>query len=149
MQETIARALESVARFQWQGKESFRRWVQGIAENVVREAARKHRWDTGLEIVRDQPAETESPSRLAMRDERFERLQNALDGLSEDHRQVILLARIEGVGIEEIAARMNRSTNAVRTLLFRAMKELKKTFGDTGSLHLPERRLAEKGGRDE
>jgi hypothetical protein len=40
---------------------------------------------------------------------------------------------------------MKRSPNAVKKLLARALAELKQGFGDTESLHLPERRLNVKG----
>jgi len=76
------------------------------------------------------------------RDERFERLQAALDSLSPDHREVITLARLKGLRGEEIAKRMNRSPNAVAQLLSHALKNLKEAFGDTESLHLPLRRLS-------
>ena len=71
-----------------------------------------------------------------------------MHGLSDDHRQVIILARIEGLKMSEIAERMNRSPGAVRILLFRAMQELKKKFGNTESLHLPERSLEQKENGD-
>ncbi len=145
VQETVVRALESIGRFQWQGNESFRLWLQGIAENLIRDAVKRHRRDVGLAIP-EVPTNDASPSQLARRDERFDRLQTALDALSEDHRTVIVLARLESLRIKEIAKRMDRSTNAVKTLLFRAMQELRKSFGDTESFHLPDKRIQEKGG---
>ena len=149
LQETTARALESIGKFQWQGKESFRRWLQGIAENVVRESAKKFRRELALDVAPELASDEASPSTLLRRSERFERLEQALEGLTEDQKRVILLARIEGVRVDEIARRMNRTTNAVRTLLFRAMQKLKDSFGDTESLHLPAKPLEEKGDRDE
>ncbi len=80
------------------------------------------------------------------REERFERLEKALDGLSRDHREVIHLCRIEGLPFQEAARRMNRSADAVKMLLSRALEELKGKFGDTQSLHLPDRKLRSKGG---
>ena len=47
-----------------------------------------------------------------------------------------------------IAERMGRSENAVRNLLFRAMKELKKSFGDTESFHLGSGSLGMQGEHD-
>ena len=87
-------------------------------------------------------------SRAVRRGERFERLEKALASLSPDHREVVVLARIEGLQMKEIAQRMERSVTAVQNLLFRALKELKKAFGDTGSFHLPDRRLGT-GGHDD
>jgi RNA polymerase sigma factor (sigma-70 family) len=84
------------------------------------------------------------------REERWERLEKSLAALSPDHREVIRLARIEGLEVREIAARMGRTPSAVKNLLLRALKELKRSFGDTESLRLPGGRSleAEKGGAD-
>ena len=75
------------------------------------------------------------------REERFERLEASLEKLSVDHREVILLTRVEGLTFAETAARMGRSPDAVKQLLYRALRELRSTFGETASLHLPDRRL--------
>ncbi|MBI4583032.1 MAG: hypothetical protein HY717_03265 [Planctomycetes bacterium] len=50
---------------------------------------------------------------------------------------------MKGLRIQEIAARMKRSPNAVSHLLSRALTELKEAFGDTESLNLPPWRLDE------
>ena len=77
-----------------------------------------------------------SPSRSLRRRERLDRLQAALDALSPDHRQVIVLARLKGLRMTEIAERMERSPNAVALLLARALAKLRESFGDTESLPL-------------
>ncbi|MGA0868870.1 MAG: RNA polymerase sigma factor [Planctomycetota bacterium] len=48
----------------------------------------------------------------------------ALDLKDPDHREVVLLSKIEGLPAKEIAARMGRSENAVHLLLSRAIKRL-------------------------
>ena len=78
---------------------------------------------------------------------RFEHLKEAIEGLNSDYREVILLCRIEGLPIKKAAERMNRSPDAVKKLLWRALNQLKSTCGDTESLHLPDRPLDSEGGR--
>ncbi len=141
LQETVARALESIGRFEWQGEGSFRRWLFGIAENVTREAARKLRRGPDLEAFPDLPGTDSSPSKHVRRSERFERLQEAIRRLSPDHRRVILLVRIEGLTIREVAERMERSVSSVKNLLLRAMRAMRETLPETESLTLPPRRL--------
>ena len=138
LQETFACALESIDRFCWQGEESFYNWLGGIAEHVISNAARKKSWRQ-LEIKREVSAGGSSPSKHLRRNERFDRLQDALNHLSADHREALLLSRVEGLKVPEIAKRMNRSPNAVYKLLARALLELRQNFGDTESLHLPDR----------
>ena len=140
-QETLTRAFRSIERFEWRGGDSCFQWLMGIAERVILEAARRHRRDIGLKLERKPQASTPSPSRLVRREERFDRLEKAVEGLSPDHRRVILLSRIDGLQIREIAARMGRSEDATKKLLARALRSLKRSFGDTQSFSLPERRF--------
>lgn len=136
--ETFARAFQSLDRFNGDSEDSFVGWLAGISKNVVlMELDRLHR-DQALQIDRDLSGGDPSPSQVARRHERFDRLKEAIEGLSGDYRQVILLCRIEGLPIKTVAERMNRSPAAVKKLLWRALNELKSTFGDTESLHLPD-----------
>ena len=117
------------------------RWRGGIAEHVI--LYQKERLDrrAGVPLDRDLAAEDITASRGLQREERFDRLKKAIDTLSPDHRQVILLARIERLPAKEIARRMDRSTAAVAQLLSRALKSLRENFGHTESLSLPDRGL--------
>jgi RNA polymerase sigma factor (sigma-70 family) len=64
------------------------------------------------------------PATMADRKDRLALLEQALTKLSDDHREVVLLSKIEGLPAKEIAARMGRSENAVHLLLSRAIKRL-------------------------
>lgn len=148
VQETFAKAYKSLARFEWRGEEAFLSWLRTISENFVLHVADRYRSEKLFELDRQLhpgAGEEATASRAARRGERFERLREALASLSADHREVILLARIEGLQLKEIAARMNRSVSAVQNLLLRALKELKRSFGDTESFHLPDRHLGPGG----
>jgi RNA polymerase sigma-70 factor (ECF subfamily) len=140
-QETLLRAFQSLGRFEWQGEDSFRRWFGGIAENVILELARERARRREAPLRGDRTAGAVSASRAMRRDERFARLEDSLGKLSPEHREAILLVRVDGLGFEEAAERMGRSPDAVKQLLYRALKQLKATFGDTESLHLPGRAL--------
>lgn len=136
LSETFAAALGSIDRLEWRGEESFYRWLAGIAEHVIRNASRK-RAPLPLEVGEDVEAEDTSPSRNLGRKERRERLREALRRLPAPYREALELARLEGLPIEEVAARMDRSPGAVKKLLARGLRELRKRFGETESLHLP------------
>ncbi len=86
-----------------------------------------------------------SPSRDLRRGERFDRLEQAIERLSADHREVVLLTRIEGLALAAVARRMGRSEEATKKLLWRALRELRRHFGDTESLSLPDRSLKPTG----
>lgn len=141
MQETMVRALESIGTYQWRGKGSFVRWLGGIAENVIRKAAQKMARRGRLHLAAEPIGHGESPTKALRREERFDRLESSLESLPPTYREVIRLARIEGLKHEEIAARMNRSHAAIRQLVIRALRMLRERFGDTESLRLPHRTL--------
>ncbi len=141
LQETSCRAFRGLARVEWKDERAVFGWLCGIALNVLREAAslRKRRGEVHLDKEVSAPQAT--PSQGLRREERFDRLETALNALSPEHRQVILMARIERVPVKEIARRTGRSPAAVSQQLLRALDRLKHAFGDTDSLHLPDRRL--------
>ena len=144
VQETFAKAFQHIERLSWHGESAFFGWLVSISRNVVLSASQDVR-RAPLQLQRDVPDPGAPPSKNLRRQERFYRLQQALDGLSSDHREVIVLSRLEKLKINEIAGRMNRSPNAVKKLLARALKELKRGFGDTESLHLPHQQLNQEG----
>jgi RNA polymerase sigma-70 factor (ECF subfamily) len=138
LQETFARAFQSMKQFEWKGEGSFLRWLGGIAENILRKSASARARRTPLHLNQDVADTGVSPSRAARRGERFDRLQKALDKLTPEQREVLRLARLEGLKLKEVAARTNRSVEAVQQLMLRGLRQLRKHFGETESLHLPE-----------
>ena len=64
------------------------------------------------------------PVTSADRKDRLLLLEQALERLSSDHREVILLARIEKLTAKEVGKRMDRSENAIHLLLGRALRRL-------------------------
>ncbi len=141
VQETFAQALESLGRFQWAGEDSFGRWLNGIARNVILKAARTHSIPLQSGFEWDVAESGPSPSTVLRREERFDRLREALEALTPEQREVVLLSRIEGLKAKEIAARTGRSEDSVKQLMLRALRGLRRDFGDTESLHLPDRSL--------
>jgi RNA polymerase sigma-70 factor (ECF subfamily) len=136
LQDTFVRALHSVERFEWQGEESFRRWLESVATHVALDAVRHHGRRKVLQIDREPEAPGGSPSKAMRRGERFERLKKSMAALSPDYRAVLQLSRIDGLSVREIAERMGRTESAIKNLLLRATRQLKRAFGDTESLSL-------------
>ena len=148
LQETSFKAFKSMENVRWQGENALFSWLCGIALNNIYSYSRRYLKlsDASPPEEADQEA---SPSRHVRREERFDRLQNSLSRLSDEHQQVIRLTRIEGLPIREVAKRMNRSEKATGQLLWRATKKLKEGFGDTASLRLPEDRRLDGRADDE
>jgi RNA polymerase sigma-70 factor (ECF subfamily) len=66
-----------------------------------------------------------SPSSSAARRDLGVVLSDALAQLSEEHREVIVLHHLEGLGWDEVARRLGRTADAVRKLWTRALKQLR------------------------
>ena len=69
-----------------------------------------------------------SPSAHAVRREQAVLLADALARLPADYREVFILRNLEQIPVDEIAARMDRSPNAIRKLWGRAMVALKQAL---------------------
>ena len=124
------------------------RWLAGIANHVVHEQAKRQKLRRAAPLDVDIAEDSLSQSKAQRREERFDRLEEAVKALSPDHRRVILLARVERLPLHEVAQRMGRTRGATRQLLWRALQELRKVFGETESLHLPPRSLKPEGDAD-
>ena len=136
IQETHLRAFQTIDRLTSRSKDSFFRWLSGIARNVILEQCRKIRPTADLE-GEERQVESASPSGTIRRQERLDRLQRALDELSPDYRFVLRGVLVEKLPLTEVARRMNRTPNAVSLILLRANRKLRESFGDTQSLGLP------------
>jgi RNA polymerase sigma-70 factor, ECF subfamily len=133
LQETWLKAITRFEGFAGAGPSSFMAWLAQIAANEIRDRADYHgrqRRD-GAREERLEPAELDGlaarvrseTSRLAMSVE-MARLERALEALSADHREVIVLRRLEERPFREVAECMGRSPDACRVLLARALAAL-------------------------
>jgi len=154
LQDTFTRALTSLKGFSWSGEDAFFRWLCGVAKRALAQAAadivrnQSRRAGTSSTVER-RAAPDPTQSKIMRREERFDRLKRALDKLTPEYREVLILSRIEGVSVKEIAARSGRSPRRVKYILACALRELRAVFGETDSLHLPARLLGEGGSEDD
>lgn len=132
VQSICREVLEERGAFAYQGEGQLISWLLTAATNKLRERARslgRQKRDVARETPQDQVDPSvygglTTPSQDAARREEIEALENALGRLSDDHREVIVLARIVELPHAEIARRMNRSETATRNLLGRALMKL-------------------------
>jgi RNA polymerase sigma-70 factor, ECF subfamily len=79
--------------------------------------------DRGLEAVQS------SPSHQAARREQAVILADALEQLTDDYREVLVLRHLEGLTFPEVAERMGRSVDSVDKLWLRALARLRQIMG--------------------
>lgn len=134
-QSVLREALEDAHQFEG-GDDGLRAWLMKRAENKIRDRARfwrRDRRDAAREQARVRDDDEHvieacrsllTPSRVASAREDLDRVEQAFAALSEDHRRVILLARVAGLSHAEVARTMAKSEVATRALLSRAMAKL-------------------------
>nr|WP_303652830.1 sigma-70 family RNA polymerase sigma factor [Paludisphaera mucosa] len=67
-----------------------------------------------------------SPSAQASRREQAVLLADALNGLTADYREVIILRQLEGLSFPEVSERMGRTQDSVKNLWARALAKLRR-----------------------
>ena len=127
-QDVLLAIHKDFRSFRGQADREFFGWLFTVAENTLRDLADYY---GAKKRQRPQPLSFSqtSPSQAAARDEMVTRLRDAISALPDDHRLVIQLFKLEGRDTADIAQVMGRSENAVRLLVFRALKELRSALG--------------------
>lgn len=137
LQEVMVEFLEESLDIDFCSDGEILRWLTAVARNNIRDAARRRRvraFDSlsasfSAEGVRDggpSPA-----SRVAMHEDTI-RLAEGLEKLKPDYRQVIDLHNLEGLGLREVARRMERTYEGVKKLHTRAMIQLGSLLSSSG-----------------
>ena len=127
LQDAFVKTWRSLARFDL--KRPFGPWFFQILRNQCRDALRSRRVRFRLEVLDERlearPSDPErSPERIQERKAAKEQLWKALERLSEDHREVLVLKEIEGFRYGEIAQILNVPEGTVASRLFHARRAL-------------------------
>ena len=101
-----------------------RRKIARILRDQVGVAARDPRRERAIPTDLPVADRRSGPVTAADRKDQLALLSGALERLSPDHREVIILARFEKLQAKEVAERMGRSENAIHLLLGRALRRL-------------------------
>jgi RNA polymerase sigma-70 factor (ECF subfamily) len=125
LQDAYLAAHQAFDRFDYGDEGAFTRWLCRIIDNRIRDLgdhfnAQKRQ---PVEVPRSDPTGVIT---LLDRAEHRDKVVRALDALSDDHREVLLLRFFEGLSALEAGQRLNRSAGAVRKLTARALIELGK-----------------------
>ncbi len=135
-QETFIRAYRAMAQFR--GDSAFYTWLYRIAVNTAKKALVELKRDPVVTesalAGRDDDDETSradheltdasTPDAVLASKEIAQAVNAAVEALSEDLRQAIVLREIEGLSYEEIATLMNCPIGTVRSRIFRAREAI-------------------------
>jgi RNA polymerase sigma factor (sigma-70 family) len=107
---------------------SFARWLYGMAHNAYRDCRHKTRGEQAPATVPEVRSAEPIAEELFARKQDVLFLEEALQRLPEDRREVLVLSRYHGLRYEEVAAILNCEVGAVKVRAYRALKELRETF---------------------
>jgi RNA polymerase sigma-70 factor (ECF subfamily) len=146
VQEAFIKAYKNIDRFK--GNSKFYTWLYRIAKNAcidfIRKQKRRKTVDFDDSIRREEPVDGDetllpsplgiNPAKVAGRKELLEQIEAALDTLSDNHREILILREIDGLAYQEIADTLEISIGTVMSRLYHARKymqnELSEYIGD-------------------
>jgi RNA polymerase sigma-70 factor (ECF subfamily) len=134
-QDVFLQVFRTLGRFQ--GRSSLKTWIYRITVNQCRNRQRwwrRRRRDRALSLEALKPADeaqlSTGPTAPAFehvaRRETAQRVQAALLRLSFDHRSILVLREVEGLGCEEIATALGVPDGTVKSRLARAREQLRR-----------------------
>lgn len=128
VQDAFVRAFLKLSSFQQSS--AFYTWLYRIAFNAAISERRRRKPQSSVEQQREasgiEPADhAEGPEQHLERQERVERVHEALDSLGDQHRAILVLRDLEGLSYEEIGAVLDLAPGTVRSRLHRARIQLK------------------------
>jgi RNA polymerase sigma-70 factor (ECF subfamily) len=128
VQETFLKAY--ARRWLIRSPEKFPAWLCATTRNRACDLLRKHRAEVHIEEIVEMADEgMPCPSANLRETERNGAVQRLLKTLPENHRTAVMLLFMEGMKYEEIEKAMGLSNGALRGILARAMKTLRKGIG--------------------
>ena len=120
----------------FQGQSKVSTWIFGIAHHKAVDAIRKltsqQRGGTNLGEIAESAESQENPLEHAQQTRMAALTQRALTGLSADHREIIHMAFYEELSYPEIANLLKIPVNTVKTRVFYAKQQLKKSLQNQG-----------------
>lgn len=137
LQTALLKAFRRIEQFEGSGEASLMSWLARIAENEIRRQAtyqgrekRNVARRSSLDQADDVADRVRSQVSQMVLDEDLRSVASALAQLDEPYREIILLRQIEELSYREIGARLNKSPDACRMLLARAMTALAMRMGE-------------------
>lgn len=131
VQETFLRLIQ--ARSRYRPDRSFASWLYTIAMNLLRDqyrrSKRQSRWmqdqgnagEAAAACDRDEASLSNAPD-----DSRLQAVMEAVQRLPQEQRQVILLAKYQGLSYKEIGEVLGISEAAAKQRAYRALKQLRR-----------------------
>lgn len=125
--EVFLRMVRGLTNYHNQGV-PFRAWLFRIAANLVIDHYRQHKRENESPLLDDLESDDTDPfDRLADSEDQL-RLHLAINALPEAYQDLLLLRFVNNLSHDEVSKIMNKSTDALRAMQYRALKALGEQF---------------------
>ena len=132
-QEVFLKVYKSLSSFK--GDSEFSTWLYRIAKNTALDFVRKRKINAvsidssgeeggGFDVPDDNVSV--SPEKKVLKNEGIQKLYDAIEMLSEEHREIIILRDLNDYSYEDIAEKLNLEVGTVKSRLHRARDTLRK-----------------------
>ena len=121
------RIVTALPRYRHDGK-PFSAWAFRIARNAVIDHLRRTRRTEPLDVVPERD-DTGGPDAVSLREEELRELRAAIQRLTPDQREALILRYASGLSADEAAQVMGRQAGTIRGLTFRAIEALRRQLG--------------------
>ncbi|HEX3396591.1 MAG TPA: sigma-70 family RNA polymerase sigma factor [Steroidobacteraceae bacterium] len=126
VQDTFLRAYRALPFFR--GEAAFYSWLHRIAINVAKTGLSMRARDEQVLSTEsaggEQIEDRDTPESLAVTDEIFAAVNQAISELCEEQRRVIVLCEIDGLSYRQVATAMSCPVGTVRSRVFRAREAI-------------------------
>lgn len=130
-QQVFLKAWQAIPRYEDRGV-PFKAWLYRMAHNQMVDYFRTRKPTADLEGI-EVPEEAEAEERVLVQ-EAHERLRDAMERLSEDHRQVLTLRFLLEKSAREAGEIMGRKEVTIRGLQMRALQALRREIEAIGGM---------------
>ena len=118
-------------RHTYRDEGKFSAWIYHLARKVAADHFRKHAITpipSDPEDLPDQPDQAPAPDAKATTSDDLALMRQALTRVTEEHREVLVLSRLQHLNHQEIARLLDCSVGAVKVRAHRALKELREVY---------------------
>lgn len=136
-QEAFVAAWKGLPAFR--GDSKFSSWLYQLTTNAAIDFLRREKRHRAAVPMEDEPepATLDTPQQAVEESEVRQALQQALDTLTPEHREIFLLRQMRQLSYEEIGRLLGLESGTVKSRLSRAKKQLREILTQKGNLFAP------------
>ena len=137
-QEAFLAAWRGLPRFRGQCR--FSSWLYKLTANAAVDHLRREKRRPAAVPLENagEPADPHTPQEELERRELHRAVQQALDRLTPEHREVLLLRQMQGLSYQEIGAALSLEEGTVKSRLSRAKRQLRTILAEGNLLGEPD-----------